>query len=109
MDIITKLNVLYQYYKLTRGVGHTTLMKKGVENFDKDTLILTPNMNAGEVLGFNKDQIVTWNSLNKLRGHNKPLAIDNGTMMIILEDVIKELQNEKKKTNEKKNKRYNYT
>lgn len=109
MKILEKLQDLLAYYEATRRVGHTTLMKKGIENYDKEKFVLTYSIDAGECIGIKRDEIISWQRLDKLRGHNKPLAIDNGTMFVILNEVtdtIKALQDENEMLREERRKIY---
>jgi hypothetical protein len=93
MKTIEKLNELLAYYYATRQCGHTMLMKEGTEHYDREILVLARDMSAGDNLNLNSKQIVSWSSnLDKLRGQNKPLAIDNGTMMIILRETLLEFE-----------------
>lgn len=92
MKIKKQLEELLYYYMSTRAVGHTTLMKKGTDNYDKPYCILTHNTEAGSVLGFDRRNIVTVNSLDRLRGSSRPLAIDNGAMIELLIDVIMRIE-----------------
>jgi len=86
-----KLEILRNYYYSTRGKGHTTLMRKGTDNV-KDKLVLCYNYQSGEDLRFKNNELISWHGLKKLYGHNKPLAIDNGTMTVILESAIEEIE-----------------
>ena len=88
MKIEKKLEKLFHYYLATRQVGHTTLMKEGINHYDKDFFVLTMNMNHGDDMGLNLKNIVSWQNLDKLQGHKRPLAIDNGTMAELLIDAI---------------------
>jgi hypothetical protein len=90
MTIQKKLSDLLFYYETTRGIGHTTLMKKGTDNYGDNKCVLTFNMEHGEVMGFNPKEIVTLQSLDRTRGAARPMAIDNGTMMVLLTETLKE-------------------
>lgn len=88
MKIEKKLEKLLHYYLATRQVGHTTLMKEGTNHYDKDFFVLTMNMKHGDAIELNPKNIISWENLDKLHGHNRPLAIDNGLMTELLIDTI---------------------
>lgn len=91
MTIKEKLITLFNYYEATRGVGHTTLMKDGFDNYPDKKILLTCHYSHSQQLKAKKDEIVTWNNMEKLRGHKRPLAIDNGTIIEILNETIGEI------------------
>ena len=80
MEIKRVLLELTAYYLSSRQVGHTTLMKRGVSNYERKKLVLVHNMSYGRDLGVPKNETITPNSLDRLRGCDVPLAIDNGTL-----------------------------
>lgn len=93
MKIKKQLEDLIYYYMATRAVGHTTLLKKGTDNYDKPYCVLTHNTEAGSVLGFDRKNIITLNSLDRLRGSARPMAIDNGAMIELLINAIMRIEN----------------
>lgn len=99
MKTLKKLQILLDYYMNTRQVGHSTLIKKGFENFDREKLLLTYNRTGHPNIPTKKDEIISWNNLDKLRGCKKPLIIDNAVIYCILDDAIQritELEEENK-------------
>lgn len=95
MNIKQKLEFLKAYYEVTRKVGHSTLMKKGTDNYDKNKLVIAYDKASGKTLDLKYDEIVSWNDLTHLIGHNNPIAIDNDVMLKMLEETleyIKELE-----------------
>jgi hypothetical protein len=95
MTIEKKLETLLSYYMSTRAAGHTTLLKRGTDNYEKPFCVLTHNSEAGGALGFNRKNIVTLNSLDRLRGSARPMAIDNGAMIEILSDAMYRIETQK--------------
>ena len=93
MKIKKQLEDLLYYYMATRATGHTTLLKKGTDNYDKPYCVLTHDTQAGDTLGFNQKNLVTLNSLDRLRGSSRPLAIDNGAMTELLISAIMRIEN----------------
>lgn len=108
MKIKEKLELLYTYYFTTRGVGHTELLQEGFRNYKNPKFILARDMSSRSFLKVEPTEIVSWNSLdelNKLRGTRKAMAIDNGTMILILTESINricELEQEVLELREKK-------
>ena len=95
MNIKQKLEFLKAYYEVTRNVGHSTLMRKGTEKYKRNKLVLAYTKECGFDFGLKPHEIVSWQNLNDLVGHNAPLAIDNVAMFKMLEetlDYIKELE-----------------
>lgn len=76
-----------------RQVGHTTLMKKGVENYDRKFGLIAHNMQAAQEIidtsGSKLGKAFSLSSLsNNLQGSNMPFVIDNGSLSFLLEEVI---------------------
>jgi len=91
---LEKLIILYDYYLNTRGCGHTKLMIDGVKNYDREKILLAHKISYGkDLVNDIKCDIVSWNNLNKLKGKRIPIAIDNGTMCLILEESIDLISN----------------
>lgn len=105
MKVKEKLRHLLTYYETSRRVGHTALMKEGTNHYEKEKLVLNYNMSSGDELGFKRNEIVSWQNLERLCGQRKPMVIDNGVLCVILSDTIKEieaLENENRKLKEQK-------
>jgi hypothetical protein len=93
MKALNKLKELLTYYEGSRQSGHTTLMRKGTDHYaERKKFVLAFNAAHGDNMGFKVDEVISWQNLSKLRGHNKPLAIDNGSMLMILRDTISEIE-----------------
>lgn len=92
MKVKEKLRSLLTYYETSRQIGHTTLMKIGTNNYEKEKLVLSYNMSHGDNLGFKRNEIVSWQNLERLCGHRKPMVIDNWTLSVILSDTLKEIE-----------------
>ena len=80
MNIREVLQTLDVYYQTTRQAGYTTLMKRGTSNYERKKLVMVHNMSYGRELRIPNDELVTPNSLDRLRGHDLPLMIDNGAL-----------------------------
>lgn len=93
MKIKEKLEILRDYYDKTRQVGHTTLVKEGTNNYKKPKLILVYKKDEHTYFDVKSDELISWKSLHNqdLLGQNKPLAIDNGVMWLMLDEAIKEI------------------
>lgn len=83
-----KLSEIYNYYLITRNVGHTTLMKEGTDNFKKDKLVLCVDVKHGHNMKIKPSEMVTLHSLDRLRSCNKPLVMDNYTLITIFELML---------------------
>jgi len=103
MKIKEKIQAIRDYFDFTRQVGHTTLMKKGIDNYDKDKLVLTHKKEEYDWLGLKPTEVISWHNLNALKGNKKPLVIDNGILWLMLNETI-EYINELEKDREELNK-----
>ena len=92
MNIKKKLETIIQYYQSTRQVGHTTLMKKGTDNYDKPFFVLTYSMVHGETMGFDVTNTISYQNPDKLKGHTRPLVIDNAVIPEILGDALMRIE-----------------
>lgn len=92
MKLKEKLNTIYEYYLHNRQVGHTLLLKDGTRNFQKDFFVLAHQQSDHDYLDIKSEQVVSWKSdMSKLKGHQKPIAIDNATLTVMLRDILEEL------------------
>lgn len=91
MKTLEKLKLLQKYYITTRGSGHTTLMKEGVDNTE-EKLILCNKLEEHSSINCKPSEIVPWTNVARLIGQSKPLAIDNGAMLELLNNTIFELE-----------------
>lgn len=92
MGIIRTIKILSNYYQNGRGLGSTTLMKRGTSNYEYDKLILVSTHSSGKSLGFKPHEMVSLNSIDRLRGSDLPLAIDNHTLIDIFDQVSLKLE-----------------
>ena len=103
MKIKEKLAILRNYYEITRKSGHTSLMKNGTDNYDRDKLILGLKKCESSFLNVKSNELIPWDNLNALIGQKKPLAIDNAIIYEILNETleyIKELEMYKEQIND---------
>ena len=86
------LEELHHYFKTTRQVGHTTAMLEGAKN--SDCIVLVKNHEHRKLLERIHPGLKTTTlySPNALRGQNKPLLIDNDTMVEILSMALHEIE-----------------
>lgn len=92
MKIKEKLKILYNYYNFTRKVGHTSLLKIGIDNFKDDKIVLVGLNRCCTYINESINNVISLNSLNKLIGKNLPMAIDNDALSIILNESINEIE-----------------
>jgi hypothetical protein len=103
MKIREKLEALRNYFEVTRRVGHTTLLKEGTNNYNKDKLVLAYKKEDYGNLNCKPSEIISWRNLDGLNGRKKPLAIDNGVMWLMLKEAVEyidELEMYKKRLTE---------
>jgi len=88
MNVSDNLEV---YYAQSRGVGHTELLKKGIENYDKKFFLVAGSYQQGKNLVSeikNPNAIlITLDDIGsyKLRGLRYPIAFDNFAMIKLIE------------------------
>lgn len=105
MNIKKKLEELLIYYHSTRGKGHSTLVKNGVENSPSgEFFVLVHKMDCPVFDSFHPNEKISLHNLEKLRGHTKPLAIDNAALMELFSESlmrIEALEEQNKKLEER--------
>jgi hypothetical protein len=92
MKTLDKLKELKYYYMATRNVGHTTLMKEGFINYSKPKAILSTHLVDYQEFKCNRNEVVSLESLDRLRGSSRSLAIDNGAMIVLLTESINTIE-----------------
>jgi len=98
MDVIKVLRELYEYYHGNRGVGSTTLMKRGTANYEYPKLVLAVDHGQRKHLGLQRNEIVTPGTLDILKGSDLPLAIDNYTLREIFQQTFIKLAEQEDRT-----------
>lgn len=88
MNIKDKLDTIRVYFLTSRQAGHSTLMNVGTNNFNGDKLVLVLDKRHGDEMGLKTSEMVSLDSLHKLRGHNAPLVIDNGVLIEIFDQSL---------------------
>ena len=83
------LEEISHYLRVTKGCGHTTLLLDGVDNSDRPSIMIT--ICSRRTPG--KSMNVSLQSLHRLRGHKKPLVIDNGALLVLLEESLATIEN----------------
>lgn len=91
MDIQRVLHDLAFYYADNRGVGNTTLMKRGTSNFEHKKLVLLHELSYGDALHLPMKERVSLISLDKLKGSQLPLAIDNAALFEIFSTASRKI------------------
>jgi AAA+ ATPase superfamily predicted ATPase len=74
----------------SRGVGHTTLIKKGVENYDRKFGVIGLNSDHASQLAEGRDLAVgaSMRSLSKFEDMSIPVVVDNSAWYTIISEVI---------------------
>lgn len=87
--------MIWSYITEVRGKGKTSLLKKGIDDYDKSFHLLTVNREMGKNLTKNKKcNIITLNSIDNLRGSDKPLIIDQEAIAQLSFDTAKYLKDQ---------------
>ena len=92
MNIVNKLKALIETIS-TRGVGHTLLMKKGTESYDKPFIQIgftMSSMKASELDKNPNSKLVTIDGIisGKAKGLEGPVAIDNHVIRELMSDAL---------------------
>ena len=87
LDLVNVLGVLG-----VRGVGHTTLMMRGVENYDLPFSLVAHNFSYAKELATmsrnsNATPVPMW-GLEALRGARKPIILDHWAVEFLVKDLI---------------------
>jgi predicted AAA+ superfamily ATPase len=89
--LINKLRNL-NYVLGQRQVGHTTLMKKGVENYDREFGVIAHNKNSAEsIIKDSKSKFgksFSIRDLKSVRGFKMPFIVDNYVLNQLIDQVI---------------------
>jgi len=92
MKLKEKLEILADYFAKSRRVGHTRLMRNGIDNV-KDKLVLGYKKECRNEFNCGSEEIISWVNFKKedLAGYKKPLAIDNSVMIMLLNESLNEI------------------
>ena len=93
-DKAEKIVLLKTYLDTRRGRGHTFAMVNGVANTENVTVIVHNQSYGKDIQRMCQKRInlVSWDDLDKLRGSNNALVIDNAAMSQILGDALEMLR-----------------
>jgi hypothetical protein len=96
MHNLERLAILKTYFDTRRGCGHTFAMMNGVVNTDPSPVILVHSASyAQDLQKFSPKRMlrtVSWDGLERLKGLNSALVIDNAAMSNILGDALEEIR-----------------
>jgi hypothetical protein len=67
-------------------------MKEGTNHYDKPFFVLTYSMTHGESMGFDVTNTISYQNPDKLKGHTRPLVIDNAVIPEILGDALMRIE-----------------
>lgn len=82
-DILSNLSL--------RQSGKTSLLKAGIDNYDKPFWVLVPTLKYGDAAlkTQNKNQkLISINNLSSLKGSKYPLIIDQESLVILFNDIL---------------------
>lgn len=77
------MDEISSYMVANRQAGFTHLLRTGTDNYRSDKFIVTENMKQGEMFRCLQSEIVPLSSLERLRGHSRPLVVDNSALIQI--------------------------
>lgn len=86
-----KLEILDNYYRKNRQVGHTLAMLNGAKS-DRDILVIIANEAQKNYIDLPKKQFLNMHNLQeKLLGRKNPILVDHFTMQLMYWDMKKGL------------------
>jgi len=86
-----KLEILDNYYRKNRQVGHTTAMLNGAKS-NKNILVVVASEIQKGYLDLPKEQMINMHNLHeKLLGRNNPILVEHYAMQLMYEEMKKEL------------------
>jgi hypothetical protein len=92
LKVRQQLFFIAEYIKSTRGKGKTTLLKEGVDNYDKKFHIVTVNMEQAKLITKNKKcKPVTLDNLMGIVGSDAPIIIDQEAVAVLAENSLAEM------------------
>jgi hypothetical protein len=96
IPIFKLIKTILVYYNSNRGVGHTALMIRGLEHYDKKALIVVKNFNHMRRLEkkFPNHKIITLDRFNTdlLLGYDIPIIFDNAAIVELLERTYEHIK-----------------
>jgi hypothetical protein len=92
MKIEKKLAELIGYYSFNRNVGHTALLKEGSKHYDKGKFILASSKHNWDFLECEPNEVISLQNLETLRGHSKPMVIDNDALIEIFSEALMRIE-----------------
>lgn len=93
MDIRNELENLCAYYASTRGVGHTDLIKKGTDLYDKENKhynVICSNIDLAKREWGHKGKSLNHVGVS-IKGTDAPLVFDNSAIVILLQEAINKI------------------
>ncbi len=95
MEIENILDELLFYYDINKGVGHTKLIKDGVDNYSSRFFLFGKDLKCSKQI--NDGSHITNASVKTigeglLRGHTRPIVFDNSALAIIFAESSKKIK-----------------
>ena len=85
------LEILDNYYRKNRQVGHTLALVNGAKS-DKNVLVVVANKVEKTHIELPEEQMITMDNLReKLLGRKNPVLVDHFTLQVMYWDMRKEL------------------
>lgn len=97
-----KLEILDNYYRKNRQVGHTTAMLNGAKS-DKNILVVISSESEKTHIDLPKEQFINMRNLHeRLLGRKNPVLVDHFTIQLMYWEMKKELEKKDEKVIELK-------
>ena len=86
----SKLEILDEYYRINRQVGHTTAMLNGAKS-DPNIIVLVHHQTVKNWIDLPKEQIISIDCLEKLKGRISPILVDHYALQVMFSELKAEL------------------
>lgn len=99
MNILGKLDAVWNYFEKTRGIGHTKAMMYGAMQTD-NVIVVAASQDSARDLKFDEMTIITLDSLDNLIGTKCPILFDNFALSSLLWSASNKIKSLKNRVNE---------
>ena len=86
----SKLEIVDEYYRINRQVGHTTAMLNGAKS-DPNILVLIAHQAVKNYIDLPKEQMISINCLQKLKGRRNPVLVEHYALQVMFSELNHEL------------------
>jgi hypothetical protein len=100
-DIEERLKELLDYMDTCRQAGSTALLERAVEEHGVDAHVVFITVKAGIDAGFKDRNVVSLNSLTRIRGRGWPMVFDNSALFDIFTLALARIRSLQKQVDQK--------